>query len=296
MEILFLGTSTMVPTETRNNSAILLSYKNEKILIDCAEGTQRQLRIAKVSPAKITKLLISHWHGDHVLGIPGLLQTIAKDASNKQIDIYGPKNTKKFISLILNLFIQKDKLNPKIHEITKSEFLNTHDYILKATKLSHTAPCLGYSFIEKDTRKININYLKKFNLKNNPIIKNLQQGKDITYKEKKILASKATYLKKGKKITIILDTSFTKNIEDLAKNSDILISEATYLDDLKDKAQEYKHLTAAQAAQLAKNSKSKKLILTHFSQRYKDINDIKKEATKIFKNTELANDFLKIKL
>ncbi len=286
----------MVPTETRNNSAILLSYKNEKILIDCAEGTQRQLRIAKVSPAKITKLLITHWHGDHILGIPGLLQTIAKDAPNRQIDIYGPKNTKKFISLILNLFIQKDKLNPKIHEITKSEFLNTQDYRLKAAKLSHTAPCLGYSFIEKDIRKINIDYLKRFNLKNNPIIKNLQQGKDILFKGNKILASKATYPKKGKKITIILDTAFTKNIENLAKDSDILISEATYLNDLKNKAQEYKHLTAAQAAQLAKNSKSKKLILTHLSQRYKNINDIKKEATKIFKNTEIANDFLKIKL
>ena len=162
--------------------------------------------------------------------------------------------------------------------------------------MKHNTNCLAYSFIEKDKRKINLNYTKKFGLTKHPLLGQLQKGKSIKYKGKSISYKKATILKKGKKISIIYDTLPNKNSILLAKNSDILICESTYASDLKDKAKEYLHLTSEQAAEIAKKSKSKKLYLTHFSQRYKNPEIFKKQAKKIFKNTFLAQDFLEIEL
>lgn len=297
MKITFLGTGSMLPTEKRNLSSILLSYENENILFDCAEGTQRQLKVARISPTKITKILISHWHSDHVLGLPGLLQTIAAFSPRKTIDIFGPIGTKKFIDLIQKTFIPRHNINIKINEIAKKgKILDAKKFYLEASYLDHTSGCLGFSFIEKDRRKINIKYLRKLGLKSGPILKNLQEGKSIVYKNKKISPDKATTIAKGRKITILLDTRYCKNAIDLAKSSTLLITEAMFLEDLKELAKEYGHLTAKQAAQIAKKSNSKKLILTHFSQRYKTTDKIKKEARSIFKSTEVANDFLSISL
>ncbi len=295
MKIIFLGTGTMFPTKERNPSAILINYKNENILVDCAEGTQRQLRTAKISPAKITKILITHWHGDHVFGLPGLLQTIASTKTKKTLEIYGPIGTKNFMKIIHKVFIPERRLDVKTTEIKKQgKFFENKEFQLESYYLDHLTKCLGYSFVEKDKRKIDLNYVKKFGLKNHPLLGKLQKGQNVTYKGKRIPAAKATKIKKGKKISIILDTRLCQNAIKLAKNSDILITEATFLSELEKLAKEYGHLTAEQAATIAKKSKSKKLILTHFSQRYKDVNKIKKEASKIFKNVSISKDFLTI--
>lgn len=295
MEITFLGTSGMQPTKERNLFSILLNYENENILIDCGEGTQRQLKIADLKPTKLTKILISHMHGDHLFGLPGLMQNLEVNNYSGIIEIYGPKGIKEFFDFLFRLGVFV-KLKYKIVEIKEGIICEGKTFYIKALKLDHRGLCYGFEFKEKDKRKIDINYLKKFGLKQHPILKNLQQGKSIIWNKKKIDVNKATNLVKGKKISFILDTKYCKNCLKLAKDSDILISEATYLDELKNKADEYKHLTAKQAALIAKKSKSKKLILTHFSQRYKDINEILKEAKSVFKNTECAEDFMKIKI
>ena len=108
--ITFLGTSQAIPTAKRNHTSILLSYNSENILIDCGEGTQRQFRKAKINPCKLTKLLITHWHGDHILGIPGLLQTLALNNYNRTLEIYGPKGTKKFMNLMQQIFFKVGKI------------------------------------------------------------------------------------------------------------------------------------------------------------------------------------------
>lgn len=295
MEIIFLGTSGMQPTKERSLFSILLNYENENILIDCGEGTQRQLKIADLKATKLTKILISHLHGDHVFGLPGLMQNLEVNNYSGLIEIYGPKGIKEFFDFLFRLGVF-ERLRYKITEIKEGIVCEGKSYCIKALKLDHRGACYGFEFKEKDRRKIDINYLKKFGLKQHPILKNLQQGKSIIWNNKKIDVNKATKLIKGKKISFILDTKYCSNCLKLAKDSDILISEATYLDELKDKAEEYKHLTAKQAALIAKKSKSKRLILTHFSQRYKDVNEILKEAKSVFKNTECANDFMKIKV
>lgn len=297
MEITFLGTGSMVPTIDRNATSILISYKDENILVDCGEGTQKQFRYAGISPAKITRILITHWHGDHVFGLPGLLTTIAKFAPEKKLDIYGPMGSSRYLSVLLSSYVPLSKEKLHVHEISKEGiFFENEDFKLKAFNLEHTTKCLGYSIIEQDKRNIDMEYIKKFGLKQHPILRELQQGKNITWNKKNILASKATKLKKGKTISIVLDSNFNRNIAANVKNSDLLICEATLGDEFENKAKEYKHLTSGQSARIARDAGVKRLIMTHFSQRYKDISSLTSEARKIFKNTEAAKDFMKISL
>ena len=293
MKITFLGTAAMVPTIERNHPGILLNYKTENILLDCGENIQRQLTITKFSSAKITKVLITHWHGDHSLGLPGLFQSMSAHQYKKQLEIYGPKNSENMVRKMVSAFLLKEKINYKVKE-ANGKFFQNEDFILEAYSMKHSSPCLAFSIVEKPKRRINKDYLKKFKIKNSPILAELKQGKDVTYNGKKILAKKATYLVPGKKITYITDTLPNENCIKAAKNADILICEATFASDLKDKAEEYQHLTASQSAAIAKKAKAKKLILTHFSQRYKNTNSLLDEAKKIFKNTIAAKDFMTI--
>lgn len=299
MEVIFLGTSEATPTAEKNQAAMLLIHKDEQILIDCGENTQRQIKIAKLNPCKITRILITHWHGDHILGLPGLLQTLALNGYSKTLKVYGPIGTKRFLNQILSMFLFVGKLKTEIHEINSNgKFLESDDFRLEAYKMKHTAPCLAYSFIEKDRRRIKMDYIKKLGIKPGPLLGELQRGKNIKHKNKIIKAKQATYLIKGKKVTFILDTAINENCVKAAKDADLLISESTFLHrEHADKAKERGHLTAKQTAEIAKKAKVKKLLLTHISQRYsKDETPILHEAKKTFKNTELAKDFMKIQL
>ena len=296
LKVVFLGTGSMMPTKRRNHVATLLSYKTDNILIDCGEGTQRQFRIAKINPTNITKILITHWHGDHVLGLPGLLQTLEKNNYNKTLEIYGPKGTKNYFKNMFKWFACGLKIKCKIIEVNSKFVFKNDDYKIEAIKLDHNIHCLGYSFIEKDKRKIDMDYVQKFGLKSDPILRKLQNGKDIKYNGKIIKASKATSIKKGMKVSLITDTKYNTKIINFVKGSDLLICEATFGDDLKKKADEYKHLTSKLAATIASKAKVKKLILNHFSQRYKESKDILSEAKSVFDNALAASDFMAIEI
>lgn len=296
MEITFLGTGQAVPTEKRNHTAILLRHEDEMILFDCGEGTQRQFRIAKINPCKLTRIFISHWHGDHILGLPGLLQTLALNNYSKTLYVYGPIGTKRFFSLLLRTFIFVQKIKVVVREIRK-ETIKERNFSIEAFELNHGCPCLGYTFKEKDKRKIDIKALKRLGIKPGRIVGMLQKGKNIRLGSKVVKAKDVTYIKKGKKIVIILDTALCSNCYKAARDADMLICESTYLQELKDKAAEYKHLTAEQAAQIAKKAGAKKLMLTHISQRYEyESRKVLLEAKKIFKNTLLAHDLMKISI
>jgi len=290
IKITFLGTSDSIPTKLRNHPAILLAYKNENILIDCGEGTQRQFKIAEISPMKLTSILITHWHGDHTFGLPGLLQTLNMMNYNKKLKIYGPKGTRRYINLLKEL--ANINLSLDVYELENNVFVDNSEFCIETKSMDHTSPTNAYSFKIKDKRRLDKQKLKKLKLPNSPIIKSLQQGKDIVYNNRKIKASQVSYIEKGRKVTIVLDTKLNQNAINLAKDSDILISESSFSSEDKDHAKEFKHLTATDAAVIAKKAKVKRLILTHVSQRYEgNISIIEKEAKKMFKNTSIAKDF-----
>ena len=296
MKITFLGTSAMIPTKDRDHSSLFIQYKDEGILVDCGEGTQRQLRRAKISPSKITKILISHWHGDHTLGIPGLMQNLGASNYTKTLEIYGPKGTKKYFKNMMSGFSYQLKIKYKLKEVSSGVIYKDKNFRIESILLDHTITTLGYSIIEKEKLKMNLEYLKRFGLTQHPLLGKLQQGKDIVYKGKKIKVKNATTPIKGRKITIIMDTAPCKNAESLANNSDLLIIESTWNDKLKDLVKRRKHLTSKLAAEIGKKAKVKRIILTHFSQRYKNTNELESEARKVFKNTRAAKDLMEIEI
>ncbi len=290
IRLTFLGTSSAIPTAKRNHPAILLDYKGEHILFDCGEGTQRQFRKARLNPCKVNRILISHWHADHILGIPGLLQTLGLQKYNQTIFIYGPRGTKKFMKRILDTFIFKEKYSIKIEEV-QGKFFETDDFYLEAKSMTHGIPCNAYSFVVKDKLRIDKKKLSKSKIPSGPLISKLKQGKDVSYKGKKYKAKNLTYLEKGKKVSVVMDTSMNKKIVSFVKDSDLLICESSFDSNFKDKAKEYLHLTSEQAGQIAKKSKSKKLILIHISQRHeKDMESILNQAKREFKNVSIVKD------
>src|SRR3990167_6129549 len=141
IDIIFLGTSCMQPTKTRNHSGILLSYNGESILMDCGEGIQRQMRQTGIKPAKITRLLISHWHGDHVFGIPGLLSAMGVDKPGKEIEIYGPRGTRKYVKNLFASFAAKEIIKFTVKEVENGIIFENEEYMVEAEPLKHSVPC-----------------------------------------------------------------------------------------------------------------------------------------------------------
>ncbi len=299
INLTFLGTGSAIPTARRNHPAMLLQYKEENILVDCGEGTQRQFRIARLNPCKITRILITHWHGDHVLGLPGLLQTLMLNGYNKTLKIYGPKGTKRMMDSYMNLFAKKGEKFPiEIQEINK-KFVDTKEFFLQAEQMDHGMPSLAYSFIIKEKSRLDKKKLEKLKIPMGSLIGELAKGKTITLDKKKIDGKKLIYKEAQRKITFIMDTKLNPKAISLAKDSDLVICESTYSSEEKELARDHYHLTSDQAAEIAKKSKSKKLILTHLSQRYevkKQQEKILKQAQKVFKNSEIVKDFDKMEL
>lgn len=296
MELTLLGTSSMVPTEERNHSGALLRYKEETILLDCGEGTQRQIRKAGLSAMKVTKILITHWHGDHILGLPGLFLTLAAQNYSKTLEIYGPLGSKEYIQRIMQLFVPRELVQYKVIEVESGVFFENEDFLLEALSLQHGIRCLGYRFAEKDKRKVNMKLLRKAGVKEGPHIKMLQLGQNILYQGKKIQARDYTTLIPGRKISLVTDTLYCDAAVAIAKDADILFCESTFLHDLKEQAMERKHMTATQAATVAKKAKVKKLVLIHFSQRYKELSSFAKEAKKTFPYVIVGKDLQTFKL
>jgi ribonuclease Z len=292
IKINFLGTSAQIPSANRNHSAILLNYNAENILFDCGEGTQRQFRKVKINPGKITRVLISHWHSDHILGIPGLLSTLALSGYNKKLYIYGPKGTKEFMRDLLKIFNFQKKYEIIVEETNGGKFYETNDFYLESERMHHGIPTNAYSFVVKDKLRLDKKKIGKTKLPFGPLLKQLKEGKDIVYNGKKYKSKEFIYGEKGKKVSVVLDTLINDKIIPFVKNSDILICESSFSSENSEDAKEHLHLTAKQCGEIAKKSRSNKLILTHISQRYENnLKALLKDAKDVFKNVVIAEDF-----
>ena len=301
MNITFLGTSGMVPTKERNVQSIYIDYNGEGTLLDCGEGTQRQITLAGLNAQKIKTILISHWHGDHVSGLVGLIQTLGNFSNGeKTIKLFGPEGTKEHFEHMMKSCIFETKLEIEITEIPRIEgkelILETKDYQIEATSLEHSVPCIGYAFVKKEKLKLLPKKVKELGLKEGPLLGRLQKGESVEFEGRKITPKNVGEVVPSKKIAFIFDTEICDGCYTLAEDADLLVSEAVYKHELEHKAVEYKHMTAQQAARVASESGAKELILTHFSQRYKDVGELEEEAKTIFPNTRCAFDFMKVEL
>jgi ribonuclease Z len=296
MQLIFLGTSAMVPTKERNHSAILLRYQNEGILFDCGEGTQRQLRMEGIRPTAITKIVLSHWDGDHVLGLPGLIQTLAMSEEDKHLTIWGPVCTKERFKHLFKAFEFHNHISLDIREFEEGSFYDSQELGIVARALEHKVVSYGFEIIEKDRRRIQMDKAKLLGIPEGPLLGKLQKGHAVKHDGKTVEPDDVGYIVPGRKIGLISDTRLCSNCFVIAKDKDLVICDCTFAANEEERAFEYFHMTSAQAAQVAAQSGAKRLILTHFSQRYKHVKDLEEEARAIFPETVAAYDFMKVKL
>ncbi|MBU1976309.1 MAG: ribonuclease Z [Nanoarchaeota archaeon] len=301
MQLTILGTSSMVPTKERNVSGIFLDYNGDCMLIDCGEGTQRQMNIAGINRNKVKKVLITHWHGDHVSGLIGLIQTLGNsEIEEPTLHVFGPKGTKERMFHLMNTVSFESKVNVKVKDLDPRgkllKFFENTDYALECIDMRHSTPCLGYSFVEKDKLRIQMPKAKKLGLKEGPLIGKLQRGETVKVKGKEITPEMVATQQKGKKVTFIMDTQQTNNTLVLAESADLLVIETTYLAEKEENALKFKHMTTNQVGMIAHTAGVKKMIMTHFSQRYKETGEFEKEARLHFPESYAAYDFMKIKV
>jgi len=229
INVTFLGTGSAIPTARRNHPAILLQYRAENILVDCGEGTQRQFRKAGINPCKITKILISHWHGDHVLGLPGLLQTMVLNGYNRKLEIYGPKGSKEKVRQYFDLIGRSSEgLDVEVKEIGDGVFFDRGDFFLESICVDHDSPAVAYSFNVKEKNRLDRDKLAKLNIPNSPLVGELADGKIVEINGKKINGKKLMYKELARKVAFIMDTRMCEGAVSVSKGADVLISEATY--------------------------------------------------------------------
>ena len=297
MEIIFLGTSSAVHSYNRNHPAIILKAFGETMLFDCGEGTQRQLIFAKVSPMKISKIFLSHYHGDHILGLPGLLQSMNFRGRETKLTIYGPKGLNTLKNAIFNLGYCKIDFPIEFIEIGTETIESCEEYIIKSQDVNHQVPCLAYTVKELKKPRFLREKAIELGVPVGPAFGKLHNGEEVEVNGKIIKPEQVLGpARKGNKLTYSGDTTPCEEMIEFAKDSTLLIHESTYVNEDADKAKDNFHSTSSDAARIAKKSNSKQLVLTHFSTRYTSLDDLLKEAKEIFENTKLAKDFMKIEI
>ncbi len=297
MELTFLGTSSALPTKNRSHPAIALKGFGEIILMDCGECTQRQMSLAGLSPMKIKNIFLTHLHGDHFLGLPGLVQSMAFRGREEPLHIFGPWRTSLLMDYIKNLGYYSLSFPIYTHEVNSGLIINKEEYQVYCTPTEHSIPNLAYRITEKRSPKFLKEKALDLGLKPGPDFGKLQSGISVE-NEGKIIKPEQVLGKerKGRQIVYSGDTKPCSNLVEFSEGADVLIHESTFEESLKSRAIETGHSTAADAATTAKDAHVKNLILTHISTRYQKIDILEKEALNIFKNTIIAKDFLTIEV
>ncbi len=296
LDLTLLGIGGGMPMPNRFLSASLISYKGRKILVDCGEGTQVSMRMCNSGFKSIDVICITHIHGDHIVGLPGLLGTIGNSGRENALTIIGPKGITEAVNGLRKIAAWLP-YEIKIIENPREDIIVNEDIVLSTLEVDHSAPCLGYSFYLKRKAKFDIEKAKKNNV---PKIlwSKLQNGKEI-YFENRLYKPELVKGKerKGIKLTIITDSRPTKEMIDFIKESDFFICEGTYgLNEDLPKAIKNKHMTFKEAAILAKEGRVKKLLLTHFSTAIDNPTEYECNARKVFQNTIIGYDRFKVEL
>lgn len=300
--VLILGSASASPTLTRNPSSQLVNINEQYYLVDCGEGTQLRLREHKIKFQRLHHIFISHLHGDHYLGLLGLLQTMHLLGRTLPLNVYGPKQLKEIIDMHLSYSHSTLKYSLIFHETQTNEsvVLFENDQITVSTiLLDHRIPCTGFLFKEKTKpRIINIDEVKKQGVPKYALNK-LKDGEDFCFPETGQIIKNETltfHPEPSFSYAYCSDTKFNEKIIDQIKDVDVLYHEATFLEKDSKRATTTYHSTAKQAAEVAQKSNAKLLIIGHFSNRYKDLNMLLTESKSIFPNTVLGLENLIVEI
>ncbi|EEW53460.1 ribonuclease Z [Limosilactobacillus antri] len=300
MQLEFLGTGAGSPSKQRNVSSIalrLLEERNAIWLFDVGEATQHQILNTTIRPRKIEKIFITHLHGDHIFGLPGLLSSRSFQGGNEPLTIYGPVGIKRFVTTALQ--VSESRLSYPLHFVEidhEGEVFHDQGFTVTAKKLDHKIACYGYRVVEADhPGELQVDKLRALNIPSGPVYGQLKAGKEVTLADGRTVNGRDFIgaPQKGRIVTICGDTRKTANAVELARDADILVHESTFAKDEAKLARSYYHSTSLQAAEIAKRAGAKRLLLNHISARYagRAAYQLAYQVRDVFPATRVVNDF-----
>ena len=303
MRVIPLGTSSGKPTLKRNVSALAVAREAEWLLFVCGEGTQMQITRAGLSPSRLSAVFITHLHGDHFNGLPGLLSTMGLDRRTRGLGLTGPQGIREYLGLLERLrvaFLTYPLELRQFNSLAESTMVyETAEYSVSAVALDHRLFALGYRIDERPRPgRFNVEQARKLGVPEGPLWGRLQSGEDVRLVDNRVVCSSEVMgaERPGKSIAYCLDTRPCATALELARDVDLLIHEATYTEEFASEAQQYGHSTAAQAARTARDAGARRLLITHFSTRFPDPSPLLQEARAIFPDTILAEDLMEIEV
>lgn len=295
-EILFLGTSASAPSAHRGLAGQIVSHNEYRFLVDCGEGTQRQILQSGIGFKRLTRILLTHGHLDHILGLGGLLSTLLRWEAIEELEIFGGHSTLERVRTLVYDVVLRGKQPPmplRLTEIKPGLIFEAEDFTVTAFPVTHKGPdCLGYIFEEKPRRPFLANKADELGVPFGPERRELVEGRSVTLPSgKQILPNDVLGdWEKGSKLVVVGDAGRTDTLTGFCKDADAVVIESTYLEEEEEMAKQFSHLTARMGAELALRAGVKKLILTHISRRYRG-REVLAEAQSIFTNTVVARDF-----
>jgi ribonuclease Z len=302
-ELIVLGSASQVPTRHRNHNGYFLRWDNEGILFDPGEGTQRQMTFTGVSASAITRICITHLHGDHCLGLPGVIQRLSLDRVDHAIDLYYPASGQEFIDRLRTASIFYDTTQIRCHPVNEDGVLESSStsptFDLVARALDHGVDSIGYQLVEHDGRTILPALLAKHGVAGAKIgelqkVGHVNLDATETTIGGRVNLADVSEVKQGQRFAFVMDTRVCVNAISLAERADLLVCESTFAADDEDLATSHGHLTSKQAGSIALESNARKLLITHFSQRYVDTSVLLAETQEVFPNTDAAHDLLHV--
>ena len=267
-ELVVLGTASQAPTRSRNHNGYFLRWDGEGLLFDPGEGTQRQMLFAGVTASQISRICITHFHGDHCLGLPGVLQRMSLDRVPNVVEICYPAQSREVFGRLRHASLFHDRLQLRERPVDRAgPVADTSSFRLEARALSHSVPTVGYRLVEPDGRRMLPEKLAAFGI-SGPAIGRLQQEGRLAADGRMVTVGQVSEPKRGQRFAFIMDTRICDAVFALADQADMLVCESTFANAEAGLARDYGHLTAGQAGQIAAQSGARRLVLTHFSQRY----------------------------
>lgn len=289
-ELIILGCSSQQPTRFRNHGAYLFRWNEEGHLFDPGEGTQRQFIFANVAPTCVNRIFVSHFHGDHCLGLGSFLMRLNLDKVTHPIHCYYPASGKKYFDRLRYGTIYYEQINVIEHPVSEEGLVEDDGrFKIEAVFLDHGVDNIGWRITEADSLKFDPAKLSAYGVKG-PLVSELTQKGELIVENKKVTLSDVSHIRKGDSISVVIDTRVCPEAIEIARNATVFLCESTYLESESDLAYNHYHLTAKQAAEIAKKADAKQLILTHFSARYQSLKPFEDEARAVFPNTYAADD------
>jgi len=299
MRIVFLGTSGGLPTPRRSLPSVALIREGEMILLDCGEGTQTRIMKKGIGFGRLTKIVITHIHGDHLSGLMGLMMTLNLQGHETPIDLYGPPGLAGFFDAMGEHLKLRTKFGLNIYPLEAGVFAREAEYHLEAAPVIHRAPCFAIALQEKiRPGRFNLERARELGIPEGPLFGRLQRGETITLEDGRVVPPTEVLgsARSGRRVVYCTDTAYNPAIIPFCRNADLLIHESMFGTDMEDEARERTHSTAAQAAAIARDAGVRRLVLTHISARYLDTDPLKEEARKIFPGAKVARDLMEIEV